>query len=302
MRKTDRARERERFWLNGRFVNEPAAKVSVLDRGLLYGDALYEVVRFYNRRVFLLEDHLERIFGEAEAIGLPEPFGREAIARSVRGLVARSEKPDGLVLLQWTRGEGPRQLAPPPGLEGTVFAIRLRLPAIPRALRERGVDVVTHPDGRWLSTHIKSTNLLASVLARGMAAEAGAWEAILHRGAGARARITEGTSSSLFLVSGGGLITPAVRGLLPGITRSVVLAVAREERIRAVERTVRLEELSGADEAFLTSTSAEVLPIRRVNGEALRRSSPGPVTRRLAAAFSRFRRRILARTPRVQAL
>ncbi|MBM3320235.1 MAG: aminotransferase class IV [Candidatus Eisenbacteria bacterium] len=302
MRKSSRAAKRERFWLNGRFVSESGARVSVLDRGVLYGDALYEVVRFYRRKIFLLDEHLDRLFGEAKAIALPERFGREAIARAVRGLVARSEKPDGLVLLQWTRGEGPRRLAPPPGLRGTVFAVRLDLPMIPAALRRRGADVVTLPDERWLSTHLKSTNLLASVLARGRADEAGAHEAVLHRGRGPRARVTEATSSSFFLVKRGRLVTPAVRGLLPGITRSVVLAVAREEGIPIEERTVRLGEIREADEAFLTATSAEVLPIGRVNGASLRLPAPGPVTRRLGLAFARFRRRVLAKTPRIAPL
>ncbi len=294
-----RAAKRERFWLNGRFVSESGARVSVLDRGVLYGDALYEVVRFYGRKIFLLDDHLDRLFDEAEAIALPKRFERKAITRAVCGLVARSEKPDGLVLLQWTRGEGPRRLAPPPGLRGTVFAIRFDLPTIPAALRRRGVNVITLPDERWLSTHIKSTNLLASVLARKKADEAGAYEAVLHRGRGPRARITEATSSSFFLVKRGRLVTPAVRGLLPGITRSVVLAVARKEGIPIEERTVRLGEIRNADEAFLTATSAEVLPIGRVNGAPLRHPAPGPVTKRLGRAFARFRGRVLAGTPRV---
>jgi D-alanine transaminase len=202
-----------------------------------------------------------------------------------------------MILLHWTRGAGPRRLAPPDGLEGSCFAIRLELPSIPSRFQTRGVDVVTLPDERWAHTHIKSTNLLPNVLARREAVAAGAYEAILHRGRGSRARVTEGTSSTVFLVLKGVLVTPAVRDLLPGITRSTVLFVAREAGIPVEERDVRLGELSRADEVFLTATSTEILPVRRVDGAPLRLDAPGPVTRRVVAEFRRFRRRILARTP-----
>lgn len=292
--------EGERFWLNGRFVSDRGAAISLLDRGLLYGDSLYEVIRFYSRRPFLADEHLDRLFREAAEIELPERFTREMIGRAIRGLVARSPAPDGLVLLHWTRGEGPRRLAPPPGLRGNVFAVRLDLPLVPGPLRRRGVDVIAVPDERWHGARIKSTNLLASVLARTRAARAGAWEAVLFRGRGARSRVTEATGSSVFVVRRGILATPAVRGLLPGITRSAILSAARRAGIRVEERTVLLSELRDADEAFLTATSMEILPIARVDAAALRCAVPGPTTRKLVRVFARFRDAALAEAPPVR--
>jgi D-alanine transaminase len=191
---------------------------------------------------------------------------------------------------------------PPPGLRGNLFAVRLELPRVPGVFRSRGADVITTPDERWHGAHIKSTNLLASVLARTRAARAGAWEAVLYRGRGPNARVTEATGSSVFLFRSGALATPAVRGLLPGITRGALLQVAREAGIPVEERSVRLEELRRADEAFLTATSVEILPIARIDGERLRLRAPGPMTKRLAVAFARFRRKALAETPRIARL
>lgn len=288
---------RERFWVNGRFVPEHEATISLLDRGLLFGDALYEVVRYYRRRLFLLDEHLDRLLEEAAMIDLPIPFDRAALARAIEGLAARGEEEDGLVLLHWTRGEGERRLAPPPGLRGNVFALRLPLPRLRPSARREGVPVVTRPDRRWRDARIKSTNLLANVIARRAAEAAGAHEAVLYRGSGERARLTEGTSSTLFLVVDGRLVTPAVRGLLPGITRGAVLLVAREESVPTEERTVRRSELAGASEAFLTATSAEILPIGAVDGRPFRRPAPGPITRRLIDGFRRFRERTLRQAP-----
>lgn len=287
----------ERFWIDGRFVGDEGATISLLDRGLLFGDALYEVVRFYRRRLFLLEEHLDRLFEEAATIDLPVPYGREAVGRAFEGLAARGEEEDGLVLLHWTRGAGTRRLAPPPGLRGTLFALRLPLPRLPRKARREGVTIVTLPDRRWHDAEMKSVNLLPNVLARKGAEERGAHEALLYRGRGERARLTEGTSSSFFFVIDGVLVTPAVRGLLPGITRDVVLRVAREGGVPIEERTVRLGELPSVEEAFLTATSAEILPVGAIDGRAPRRPVPGPVTSRLIDGFRIYRRRVLRNTP-----
>jgi len=284
-----------RFWMNGRFLREGEAKISLLDRGLLFGDALYEVVRFYRRRCFLIERHLDRLYREAEEIVLPDPVGRPALEMAIRRLAAGGEEEDGLVLIHWTRGEGERRLSPPPGLSGNLFALRLPLPAIRARWRREGVPVITRPDRRWMGVDLKSTNLLASVLARTKAAEAGAHEALLYRGSGARARLTEGTSSSVFLVRGGTLVTPAARGLLPGITREVVLEVAARAGVPTEERTVLLTELRGADEAFLTATSSEILPIHSIDGEPVA-AAPGPITRLLRDRFARFRTATLRRS------
>jgi D-alanine transaminase len=218
------------------------------------------------------------------------------VAGAMEGLVARSDEENGLILLHWTRGEGPRQLAPPPGLRGNVFAVRLPLPKIPRAFYEKGVPVITHPDARWHGADLKSTNLLASVLARQEAVRRGAYEAILHRGRGGKARLTEGTSSSFFLVRGGVVVTPAVHGLLPGITRNAVIRVARDEEIPLEERRVCKVEIAVAEEAFVTATSSEILPVREIDGRPFSSPVPGPMTKRLIQAFSRFRQRTLGRT------
>ncbi len=286
-----------RYWLNGKYLPDSKARISLLDRGLLFGDSLYEVIRFYRHRLFLVDEHLNRLFREAETIELPRRFGEKKVAEAIEGLVARSDEANGLILLHWTRGEGPRQLAPPPGLRGNLFAARIPLPSIPRALYESGVSLITHPDARWHGVDLKSTNLLASVLARREAVRRGAYEAVLHRGRGEKARLTEGTSSSFFLVREGRVITPAARGLLPGITRSIVIRVAGEEGIPLEERKVYKGEITLSEEAFLTATSSEILPVREIDGKPLASPVPGPVTKRLMKAFARFRQKRLRRTP-----
>jgi len=280
----------ERFWLNGDFLPDDRASISLLDRGLLMGDALYEVVRFYRYRPFLLEKHLARLFGEAVELDLPVRYGPDQLTEVLRGLIERSPEPDGTVYFQWTRGSGIRSLTPGPDLIPNLFAIRYPLNRPPASLRKRGAPVITLPDERWQKTRLKTTNLLASVLARKKASGDGAFEAILYRGRGGpKARITEGTTSSIFIVSGGELATPRLRELLPGITREAVLEIAAGSGIPVDERTVTLGELREADEAFLTATTLEVLPISTVDGASLRRAVPGKITAALSLAFRRFR-------------
>ncbi len=284
----------ERFWLNGSFVDEEKACLPVLDRGLLMGDALYEVIRFYGYRPFLLEEHLARLFREARELDFSVRFDAGVLTEAVGGLVARSGSADGTVYVQWTRGATDRSLAPPDDIEPNVFAFRSPLVKVPARLRKEGAPVITLPDERWRGTSVKSTNLLPSVIARREATRSGAFEAILHRGRGRKARITEGTSSTVFIVSGGVVATPALRELLPGITRQAVIGVARKEGIVVEERTVTLDDLAGADEAFLTATTLEVLGVCSVNGVPVGAAAPGPITARLAGAFRRHRTRHLA--------
>ncbi len=257
------------------------------------GDAIYEVVRFYRYRPFLLERHLDRLFAEADELELPEPFGKSELAAAVLGLIARSEHKDGTIYLQWTRGEGPRMLSPGVGLSPNIFAIRSPLTRPPAHFRREGATAITLPDERWQKTRLKTTNLLASVLARKRAAEKGVFEAILYRGRGGRARVTEGTATTVFLVSFGTLITPRVSGLLPGITREIVLEIAAGQGMTIEERNVSLGDLRAAHEAFFTATTLEILPIRSVDGQKLRHRAPGRITSTLTKAFQRYRNRYL---------
>lgn len=283
----------ERFWLNGYFVSERDAKISLLDRGLLMGDAIYEVVRFYRYRPFLLERHLIRLFAEASELEMPVLYGKEELAAAVLGLIARSEYKDGTIYLQWTRGEGERLLTPGPDRKPNLFAVRSPLVRPPARFRREGAPAITLPDERWQKTRLKTTNLLGSVLARKKAAAEGAFEAILYRGRGARARVTEGTSTTIFLVSFGTLITPRIWGLLPGITREVVLEIAAGQGMAVEERNVSLGDLRAAHEAFFTATTLEILPIASVDGQKLRHRPPGRVTSSLVRAFQIYRNRFL---------
>ncbi len=284
----------ERFWLNGAFTDEQNARIPVLDRGVLFGDALYETVRYYGNRPFLTDRHFDRLFQNAEALRFPVRYDRAELQAVVTGLIERGSHKDGLIYLQWTRGAAPRGLVPGLGLLPNVFAFRSRLTTVPRRFRKEGAPVITLPDLRWHRTEIKTTNLMGSVLSRQEAAAENAYEALLYRGSGKRARMTEGTSTSLFLAIDGRLVTPRVRELLPGITREVVLELGRESGMVVEERRVSREELFLADEIFLTATSIEILPVSSIDGRRPRVEPPGPVTGSLSDDFAKFRRNSLA--------
>ena len=266
--------------LDGRLVEEAEARISVFDRGLLYGDGVFETMRACGGRIFRLEAHLERLERSAllaEFEGLPP---RAVLASDLGALLRANRLADARLRLTLTRGAGRPgdyvQAAGPPTRIATVAPFS-------------GIDPKRHAEGvallvsrrqavpaEVLDAAIKTTSRLAAVLARREAARAGAFEAALLDAAG---NLTEGTTSNLFLVRQGRLLTPAIDGrALPGVTRAVVLETAREAGIEVEERPLQAALLGEADEIFLTNTSWEVLPVTRVDGRPAGGGRPGPVS------------------------
>ncbi len=270
-----------RIHINGRSYEAAEARVRFDDRGFQFGDGAYEVLRVYEGRPFLLDEHLVRLVRTLQGleIALPEPL--ERIAELCRTLAA--ERGDGTVYLQITRGAAPRSHVFPAGLAPTFVAYSNPAGRVPAAMKLRSV-----PDDRWGRCHLKTLNLLANVLAKQAAVRAGADEGLFVREDGT---VTEGTVSNAFLVRGGRVFThPADARILRGVTRDFVLRLAADLGISAEERPWTLEEARGADELFMTGTTIEVAPVESLDGRPVGGGAPGPVTRRLQTVFQERRR------------
>ncbi len=273
-------------WMNGAIVPPERACVSVLDHGLLYGDGVFEGIRFYHRRPFLLEAHLARLRDSARAIALSLPLSDAELARAVAETIAAHPGRDGYLRLVVTRGAGALGLDPD-GCEPTVFIVAADLATGWKGARKGAKVVISSlrkaaPD--TLDPRIKSLNYLPHILARIEARRAGADEALLLN---ARGHLAEGAADNLFIVKGGELRTPPVTdGALAGVTRALVLEFAAKLHIPARECPLAPWDLHTADECFLTGTGAEMIPVAEADGRALP-ACPGPVFTRLEAAFRR---------------
>lgn len=277
-----------RVYLNGRFVDYEQAGIAVDDRGWLFGDAVYEVLRLYDGRAFERDRHLDRLEHSERGLWL-EPVDRATLENVVAELEAREGRawPDGIIYIQVSRGTAPRSHSfPDPPVAPTVLAwARPVKPVTPEAARA-GIAAVTVADDRWARCWIKTVNLLPNVLAKEAARRRGADDAIFVRDGMA----IEATSANLFVVRGGRLYTaPVTNYILPGITRAVVLELAAELGLDVRLEPTPVDALEGADEIFLTGTTTEVMPVTRLNGRAVGAGGMGPVT---ASLWRAFRRRV----------
>jgi D-alanine transaminase len=268
-------------YVNGRFVPLARARVPVEDRGLQFADGVYEVVKVVRGRAVDLERHLDRLERSLAELRIGPPVSRAALKTIIAELLRRNRLTDATVYLQVDRGVAPRNHLFPARARPSLIATVRRLSLPKPAELERGVAVVTLPDQRWARCDIKSVNLLPNAMAKQLAVDANAWEAVFVRDG----TITEGTSSNCFAVIAGQLRThPATHAILRGVTRDVTIAAARTAGIDVVERAFTVAELETADEAFLTSTTNDVMPIVRIDGRTIGNGEPGAVTRRLSAA------------------
>jgi branched-chain amino acid aminotransferase len=287
--------------VNGEIVGEQDAVVSVFDHGFLYGEGVYEVCRTYHARPFLLDRHLRRMRASALRIALPVPLDDAEIAGRIGRTLAAAgladaAGPDAYIRMLLTRGVGEMNYDPASCPRPSLVIIVKKFVAPTRDLYDLGVRVAlvsivrNHPAS--LNPLIKSNNLLNNALAMQQAIQRGAFEAVMrnHRG-----ELSECSQSNLFVVRGGTAYTPPLdAGLLAGITREFLFEVAREIGVPMVEAVLRDEDLLGADEAFLTSTTREVVPIVLVDGHRIGSGHPGPVTRALLEAFRREAERMSA--------
>ena len=276
-----------KIWLDGELVDESAAKISVFDHGLLYGDGVFEGIRFYNRRVFRLEEHIRRLFDSARAIVLEIPWTREEVCRSVVETVAANGLDDGYIRLVVTRGTGTMGLSPYLCKRASMFIIASTISLYPQEHYEKGLSVITsatrRPAPGALMPQVKSLNYLNNVMAKVEAIQAGALEAVMLNEQG---YVAECTGDNLFILRDGVLHTPQVSdGALDGITRRVILELADQLGIPKVERSLTRYDLFVADEFFLTGTAAEVIPVVSLDRRVIGDGTPGPLTKRFIAAF-----------------
>ena len=268
--------------VNGVQMPLSEVRISALDRGFLFGDAVYEVLRVYAGKPWLADEHLERLDRSLKAVRIAGvDLGR--LRRRMTDTISAGKFREATVYIQVTRGAAPRAHSFP------AEAVPLELLFVSdfadpyAAARNTGAAVLSQPDIRWDRCDIKSTNLLANVLAMQAAKEAGCAEALLFLPDGT---LTEGTHTSFFGVGDGAVITaPRSNAILPGVTRGLVLRLADRAGISTVERVIRRQELADISELFLTGTTSEVLPIVRLDGRLIGNGQPGPVTRRLQKAY-----------------
>ncbi len=269
-------------YLNGEWLPLAQAKVSVLDRGFIFGDGIYEVVPVYYRQPFRFEQHLARFERSAREIGLANPLDRAGWRAVVDGLVSRLGEEHQFVYWQVTRGVAKRDFAFPPHATPTVFAMTSAFVRPSREQREGGLAAVTRADERWLRCDIKSVSLLGAVLARQYAAEQGADEVVQFRDG----FLTEGSSSNVWAVRGGTVIAPPRdRLILEGIRYGLITELCAKLGIPFEARRLSQAEVAGADELMLTSATREVLPIVRLDGQPVGSGRPGPVYAKLRAGY-----------------
>lgn len=255
----------------------PGTTVPVTDRGFLYGDAIFEVLRSYDGSPAFFREHLDRMTAGGAALEYPEPCPVAAFAADLRTLLADADG-DRTFRLYWTRGEGGGVGGEPERTRRVSMAFAVSRP--PAVAYREGVECILAQGSATAASGAKVANYVSNIVATRRARAAGAHEALMVDGEG---RIGEGATSNVFVLAGGVLRTPPVRGILPGVTRSIVMREARAEGIEVEESELRSEVLEGASEVFLTSSVREVLPVRAVGGRPI--GEPGPVTRRLAERY-----------------
>lgn len=269
-------------FVNGRFIPLAEAMVSIEDRGFQFGDGVYEVIRTYDGCPFELDEHLARLDRSARALDLRQPYSRELWRQHILEGIRRAAYPESKVYLQITRGVAPRDHAYAADLSPTVVMTVRELHPLSLSVQATGVEAMTIEDIRWGRCDIKSVNLLANVLARQQAKQAKVFETILVKDG----QVTEGAVSNVMVVRGGVVITaPEGPRILSGVTRAVVLRIAKQEGCHVDERYFPRQDLYDADEVFLTGTTVEVLGVVRVDGKTIGGGKPGPITQRLAIRF-----------------
>lgn len=271
-------------YVNGQYLRHRDAAVNIEDRGYQFADGVYEVFAAVGGRLVDSERHFERLERSLSELRIAPPCARRVLYVIAREVLRRNNVQDGILYLQITRGVAPRSHAFPDNSEPSLVMTASRRRRAPSRLPSEGVAVITIPDTRWRRTDIKSVSLLANVLGKQLARDAGAHEAWLVDAGGF---ITEGTSSNAWIVTSEGEVVtrPADHSVLAGITRLALLDVAREQGIPLVERAFSTDDAYRAAEAFMTSTTSFVLPVTSIDGWAIGDGRPGPLTRTLSESY-----------------
>lgn len=282
-----------KVYLNGKFIDAKKAKISVFDHGLLYGDGVFEGIRSYNRLVFKLSEHIDRLYMSADAIKLKIPLSKRAMINAVMGTLKRNNLDNAYIRLVVTRGPGDLGLDPRKCRKGGVtFIITDKIALYPKKFYENGLHIVTAKTRKnykgAINPNIKSLNYLNNILAKIDAIKKDSPEAIMMTYDN---YVSECTGDNIFIVKNRTLITPPRDISLRGITQCAVLEMARKKKIRFKEKNMRSSEIYSADECFLTGTAAEIIPVTKVDKRVIGNGKPGRVTLKLLWAFRELTKR-----------
>jgi len=276
-----------KVYIDGKYLEEQDAKISVFDHGLLYGDGIFEGIRAYNGRVFKLKEHIDRLFYSAKAILLGVPLTHQQVCDAVLETCRQNKIRDGYIRLVVTRGPGGLGLNPNKCKQPSVIVIADKIQLYAKEVYERGMDIITVPTVRnlhsALNPAIKSLNYLNNVLAKIEANLGGCEEAIMLN---AQGFVSECTGDNVFIIKAGKIYTPPLSaGALYGITRSVVIDLARESGIEVTEPDLTRYDMFNADECFLTGTGAEIVPVVKIDGRVIGTGQPGAMTKKLVEKY-----------------
>ena len=276
-----------KIWLDGNLVDESAAHISVFDHGLLYGDGVFEGIRFYNGRIFRLEEHIQRLFDSAKAIVINMPWTQEEVCRYTCETVAANGLTDGYIRLVVTRGAGELGLNPYLCPKPSMFIIASSIKLYPDEYYRDGLAIITcatrRPAPAALMPQVKSLNYLNNIMAKVEAIQAGALEAVMLNEQG---YVAECTGDNLFILKNNKIHTPLISdGALDGITRAVILELAATLGVPVIERSLTRYDIFTADECFLTGTAAEVIPVVSLDRRTIGDGKPGPWTKRFLEEF-----------------
>jgi branched-chain amino acid aminotransferase len=279
-----------KIWLDGKLVDEVDAKISVFDHGLLYGDGVFEGIRVYSKKVFELDAHIKRLYQSAKVIRLEVPMSQSKLINAIEKTVEANGVIDGYIRLVVTRGNGTLGLNPFACEKSIIFIIADNIQLYPEELYETGMKVISattvrnHPLA--IPPQVKSLNYLNNILAKIEALDSNVPEAIMYNHEG---YVAEATGDNVFIIRNGVIYTPPVEaGALEGITRGVVIRLAKKESLEVVEKNLTRFDLYVCDELFLTGTAAEVIGVVEVDGRVIGNGAPGPVTKLLRKRFFEY--------------
>ena len=281
---------RDIIYLNGDYKPVEEAAISVMDRGFLFGDGVYEVIPVFANKLLRIDEHLHRLQNSLNRISLQNPNSKAEWLEIFSELLKRNTGEDRAVYLQISRGAFPvRDLMIKAGSPATVFAMVLQVTPPDVEVISAGISVITVDDFRWSACDIKSTSLVANVMLKQQAVAAEVDDAILVK----NRSLSEGTASNVFLVKNGVLITPPTgHKLLPGITRDLVIEIAGNNTILVEEREVKEAELFTADEIWMTSSTREIAPVISLNGEAVGSGAAGPMWKRVMDLYQQYKQQL----------
>ncbi len=273
-------------YLNGEFLPISEAKVSVLDRGFVFGDGVYEVIPVFNRKLFRLDEHLVRLNNSLAAVRINSPLDPQQWNSLLTKLIDQQTTGDLSVYVQVTRGVAPRDHAFPANTSPTVFVMANPMQTVAPDIINNGVRIITLDDIRWKFCNIKAIALLPNILLRQQAVDNNATEAVLVR----HGVVTEGSASNVFIVQDNVIRTPAKSdNLLPGITRDLVVELAHKNNLHCEETTVLVNDLGTADEIWLTSSTKDIIPVTTVDEKPVRNGKPGPVYKAMLNHFLNYK-------------